>query len=620
MKKYNENKFCFIICTNNDRYLNECLLYLSLLEVPEGYETEVLTIHDAVSMTSGYNEGMNASDARYKIYLHQDTLIVEHNFLQKLLDVFSEDKNIGMVGMVGSPALSKDGVMWHGGRCGDFYRLEEIERIGATGIEKLKRGVQEVEAADGLLLATREDIPWREDILKGWDFYDVSQCLEFRRAGYRVVVPAQNPSWTIHACGTPAFRHYEENRRIVLENYPEITEGKEKLRILFLHSNMILLLGLAAGLQELGHNVDVPDFKVSLNKYSETEAETIKEFLEEGHYDLAVTYDFCQSVSAACQDMGVKYLSWVYDCPLLELYTRETANSVNRICVFDKHQFEMTEKRSIPNIYYFPLAAEVDCFGSVGISKKDEKKYAADISFVGRLYSNRGYERVMEEAGEALCREAEEIVRGTDCVWDGKRSVFGKASEELISYMTAREDKAVFEIYNFDKRYYFESMCLARKANEIERIKILNTLAERFQVVLYTEKRDGEQNCLKNIKICPWADYWAEMPKVFHLSKINLNITSRSIESGVPQRVFDSLAVGGFMLTNYQPELEEYFREGVELEVYHNREELMDKAAYYLKHEEARVRIAMNGYQKVRRYHSYTYRMSQVLDRIGGLV
>ena len=106
------------------------------------------------------------------------------------------------------------------------------------------------------------------------------------------------------------------------------------------------------------------------------------------------------------------------------------------------------------------------------------------------------------------------------------------------------------------------------------------------------------------------------MPKVFYLSKINLNITSRSIESGVPQRVWDILAVGGFCLTNYQPELEDYFEIGKDLEVYHNTEELVEKVDYYLKHEEQRVRIAMNGYQKVKNCHTYYNRWNVIIDKI----
>ena len=101
------------------RYEQECILYISQLEVPENFQIDILTVHEAVSMTSGYNEAMNASDAKYKVYLHQDVLIRNRKLLYGILDIFSE-KNIGMIGMVGTAELSNDGVMWNGSRCGLF--------------------------------------------------------------------------------------------------------------------------------------------------------------------------------------------------------------------------------------------------------------------------------------------------------------------------------------------------------------------------------------------------------------------------------------------------------------------------------------------------------------------
>ncbi len=48
------NKICFIICYNNTEYLNEAILYLQQLVVPEGYITDLLCIEEAGSMAEGY--------------------------------------------------------------------------------------------------------------------------------------------------------------------------------------------------------------------------------------------------------------------------------------------------------------------------------------------------------------------------------------------------------------------------------------------------------------------------------------------------------------------------------------------------------------------------------------
>ena len=80
-------KIAFIICVNNMQYYEECLRYIQELEVPDGYSTDILCIQEADSMTQGYNGGMQASDAKYKVYLHQDTFILNRNFIRKFSSI-----------------------------------------------------------------------------------------------------------------------------------------------------------------------------------------------------------------------------------------------------------------------------------------------------------------------------------------------------------------------------------------------------------------------------------------------------------------------------------------------------------------------------------------------------
>ena len=104
-----------------------------------------------------------------------------------------------------------------------------------------------------------------------------------------------------------------------------------------------------------------------------------------------------------------------------------------------------------------------------------------------------------------------------------------------------------------------------------------------------------------------------EMPKVFQASRINLNITMRPIETGLSLRIWDVLGCGGFLLTNYQAEIPDYFEIGRDLETYESMDELEEKVRYYLSHDEERVEIAISGYEKVARYHTYEIRLAQML-------
>lgn len=214
----NDRKFCFIICSNDRLYTQECLYYINQLHIPKDYEIDALTIEDARSMTAGYNEGMRFSDAKYKVYLHQDVFIVNRNFLQDCLDIFQEDHKVGMIGNVGAEKLSASGIMWDVDRVGKLYEQHIYETILSSGDEKSKADCVEVEAIDGFLMVTQYDLPWREDLFDKWDFYDCSQSMEFIRHGYKVVVPRMDEPWCVHDCGFVNKENYEgERRKFVME-------------------------------------------------------------------------------------------------------------------------------------------------------------------------------------------------------------------------------------------------------------------------------------------------------------------------------------------------------------------------------------------------------------------
>ena len=88
------------------------------------------------------------------------------------------------------------------------------------------------------------------------------------------------------------------------------------------------------------------------------------------------------------------------------------------------------------------------------------------------------------------------------------------------------------------------------------------------------------------------------------------------MKSGLAQRIWDVLGCRGFLLTNYQPELEDYFEIGKDLEVYRSTDEMIEKIEYYLSHEEERCKIADNGYQKVAAYHSTLNRVIDIIKKI----
>lgn len=224
-----DKKICFIACVNNDKYEQEMLKYINHLEVPENYTVECMSIRGAKSMAAGYNEGMQSSDAKYKVYLHQDVFIVNPHFIRDMLHIFA-DETIGMIGMVGAPKMPENAIMWNAPRVGKIY-YSAIYESKESEIGRIEGTYCEVEAIDGLLMATQYDLTWREDLFHNWDFYDASQSQEFIRKGYKVVVPNQEQTWCIHDDGFYNLKSYYSSRKIFNAYYRgestfrEIAEG-----------------------------------------------------------------------------------------------------------------------------------------------------------------------------------------------------------------------------------------------------------------------------------------------------------------------------------------------------------------------------------------------------------
>lgn len=613
-RKYNEHLICFIICSNNMRYEQECILYISQLEVPENFQIDILTVHEAVSMTSGYNEAMNASDAKYKVYLHQDVLIRNRKLLYDILDIFSE-KNIGMIGMVGTAELSNDGVMWNGSRCGSFQNIGKLIKNGTvSGFTNITDKYQDVVAVDGLMMITQYDLPWREDLFQGWDFYDIAQSGEFLKAGYRIVAAGQQPqSWVIHDCGTQNMWEYEKYREVFLNNYAGVFHlDLSKIRVLQPYTREIQIDDISWALIQQNFEPIILDCGMHLDSTSVNDADTFSQIIKRTHADVVFTHDFSPFISSACQENHIVYIAWTYDTPQQALYDPQVYNECNYIFAFDRKQYEEMKSRKLQHVYYMPLAANTTRIGILVISKEDERKYKCDVSFVGQLYKKNLYEDVAGAITEKTQTELDCAIKQAYGKWDGVNRINGILSEEAIQNLIDMDPAFKKNDFRMNTRIFFETKLIAQRLAYLERIDMLKRLS-KYGLKFYTTDPDVK---IEGVRSLPQLNYEEELPKVYHLSKINISTTLHSITSGIPLRVFDIMGAGGFLLTNYQPELEELFTPGVDLAVYHNLDEMMELVKYYLAHDKERIRIAMNGYQKVRANYCYEKQVERIMRQV----
>ena len=145
-----------------------------------------------------------------------------------------------------------------------------------------------------------------------------------------------------------------------------------------------------------------------------------------------------------------------------------------------------------------------------------------------------------------------------------------------------------------------------------ERRRLLTVLGENYPVDHYAEKQS--ENLPVNYK--GYARYTLDMPRIFATSKINLNISLRSILTGIPLRVIDILGAGGFCISNYQAELPWYFEDGKSIVWYESYEDLVDKINFYLAHDAKREEIARAGHEIVKKNFTYEILFDKIFSEV----
>jgi len=114
--------------------------------------------------------------------------------------------------------------------------------------------------------------------------------------------------------------------------------------------------------------------------------------------------------------------------------------------------------------------------------------------------------------------------------------------------------------------------------------------------------------------------YGEDYNRILNSSRIVLAFLSRLNNDTYTRRNFEIPAAGAFMLSQHSNELGSLFKEGSEAEYFRTPAEMMDKIRYYLKHEDARVRIARAGRERLLRGgHEALDRARQVVETLESL-
>ncbi len=396
------------------------------------------------------------------------------------------------------------------------------------------------------------------------------------------------------------------------------------MEILFYRYNSICEPDIIQVFRDLGVTVLTEEAEMTDKRVTPRQcAETLTGWLTSHAFAFVFSINFFPAISYTCSRFRVPYVCWSVDSPVPELFSNALKSEWNRVFLFDRAQYEYFRPVNPERIFYLPLATNAKRWEEIVLhmSEEDFAGYGADVSFVGSLYTEKcRYDRLSPHLSAYTRGFVDGLIEAQLKVY-GCNFIADSLPQRVIDEIAAA-DPDFYEgadTYGDTRRYLAAHQYIGMKLASVERIRTLHRLAEHFQVALYT-RSDPSIPELAGLDVRGSVRTLTEMPKVFHASRINLNMTMRPIETGLSLRVWDVLGCGGFLLTNYQAEIPDYFEIGRDLETYSSPDELEEKVRYYLSHEDERVEIAVNGYEKTAKHHTYELRIAEMIRILSGLV
>ncbi|MFN3307215.1 MAG: glycosyltransferase [Candidatus Kapaibacteriota bacterium] len=247
---------------------------------------------------------------------------------------------------------------------------------------------------------------------------------------------------------------------------------------------------------------------------------------------------------------------------------------------------------------------------------------------------------------------------------------FSRHWAPYFTFVSTTDSEAIskyhkFGINNVIKTQWGFNHYLYKKPEDFD---LSGEIKYKFDVTFVGQKHSNRASLIKyltnrNVPVDCWGKGWANgrlpferMLEVFRLSKINLNFSNasgglslRSLASvfitrridhrlrlqpirmfpdnilstfhrifgkQIKGRVFEIVGSGGFLLTQNADNLGEYFVDGKEIAVFNNKQELLKKINFFLKNEELRKEITLNGYLRALKEHTYEARFKELFKKM----
>lgn len=385
-------------------------------------------------------------------------------------------------------------------------------------------------------------------------------------------------------------------------------------RILFYCNGTCNEQRVISNLKKIGYELTIVSQNCENYDLDSKLIQTLLISIHQQNADMLFSIDYYPVIAEVAHTVGIPYISWIIDAPHYTLYSPTTFYDEVYVFHFDREEAERLSSMGRPHVFHQPLASDPEYFQYVISSSPTGKRnnHLADICFLGSSYQNEhDYYSAQKGLSEYERGYFDALIRSQLGIYGSsvfKETLNDTHIQRLLN--TCSLHKPIN--YDLPDRLIAEN-ALEKKVSVIERQQMISKCADAFGITLYSQE---DTFPIPGVHYCGYADYDTIMPLVFSGSKINLNSTLRYIHSGIPLRALDIMACGGFLLSNYQPELMEYFTPGKDFDIYEDMNDLIDKCKWYLDHKDIRNQIAENAKQIIYSHFTYIESLRSILSKI----
>jgi spore maturation protein CgeB len=368
---------------------------------------------------------------------------------------------------------------------------------------------------------------------------------------------------------------------------------------------IVLIKGIAnfravkAGFEEKGYDVKV--IKYNLEEIAAVTAQ---------RPSVLICFFFDNTILKLTRHINCPVVSWLSD-KINVKNVDGSAGDMSRFFVFsmDPADVEGFRQKGI-NARLLPCNSGLDPMNLPDITDEEREKYGCDVSFVGESMTIKhnpyfqfilNFSNLVKHMDDVINAQAAGFTKNilTKTYEQGDLKKF--SSRHIVEYVKLLDDRDL-------------DFALGCEASGRIRKRLLSLLSPAFKVKVFGDDH-WRQIEIGFLKAHPATDYWTETPKVYKLSKVNLNI-SKTFFAGTVQRVFDIVYCGGFCLTDYRDDVNKWFEPGKEIETYSDENEFVEKVRYYLEHENERKDIQERGHKRLLNEHRVGQRIDTVMESI----